>query len=1188
MNTPPILPLDVLGMPLRGRQIIEASAGTGKTWTLAALYLRLVLGHGRSSDGAPDPFAAALMPPDILVMTFTEAATAELRKRIRERLAEACGFFRQSGAEGDAFLHALRGSYPPELWNACAYRLDLAAQWMDDAAVFTIHAWSHRMLQEHAFESSSLFQQSVVEDGQTLRLAVAQDHWRQHFYDLPPEAVDALLAVAKDPAHLLERIAERWQAAERSPEADAALSSDAEPPSPRELLLQAGRWQAELPALEVAARAAWTPEWIEAISAAATSKALKGHPANHLPGRLAKMAAWQQGGQADEGVLQRFTAAALAEGWPAAPDLSPLAPLDALSQHLQQRPELEDAVLDHAAWALRRAYAQRKAQAAQFDFQDLLQRLHHAVHAPDGSLAAAIRRQFPVALVDEFQDTDPWQYGTLERIYTGGQADAAGPTLVMIGDPKQAIYSFRGADLPTYLRARSQAQAIHTMDGNHRSTPALVDALNHIFGQADRPFGDIGYPHVHARRPDAPVWNGPDSPTAVTVWHTPLDEALNAAASEQILAQCFADAMALMLAQGHAQPQDMAVLVRSGREADLIRTALGQRGVRSVYLSEKNSVFATQEAQDLWRLLRALQLPRNGGLLRAALASATWGLSLTELDHRIHNEAAWEALLESVLRWQSVWRQQGVLPALHRWLHDEGIPARLLGQDARGERRLTNLLQIGEWLQVASAELHGEAALLRHLEAQLRQPGLAGDTAQLRLESDERLVKVVTMHKSKGLQYPLVFLPFASAFRRDDGGEEGADVLAENMRLLYVALTRAERGLWLGVAPRANEFTAKAQQGKSALSTLLGRRSADDLGERLALWAQHPHITVAPLPEPAGALYTPPGQAGPSRSALQPARVLHSHWWTASFSALMRPGRDRAAGHAPTWAEERWMDAQSDAAPSTEAEAPQPTPFDAFPAGSAYGTLLHDLLEWQALRDWPIAAPAGSEEAQVHQTDWQSYLQHRTQSEGLLPADAALLPRWLRLIATRELPLPDVGTPQAPLRLADLHPHRAWAEMGFSLPSAPLAVDRLDALITRHLWPGEPRPALAPRTLGGMLTGFMDLVFEHQGRYHVLDHKSNKLARYTPQTMRQAMLEHRYDVQLTLYVLALHRLLRARLPGYRYSHHMGGAAYLFLRGIDEPGAGLVHLCPPQALIETLDAWLRGAQMPAPTGEEATA
>ena len=1189
MSAPSILPLDVLGMPLRGRQIIEASAGTGKTWTLAALYLRLVLGHGRAAEGPADPFAAALMPPDILVMTFTEAATAELRKRIRERLAEACGFFRQSGAEGDAFLHALRGSYPPELWSACAYRLDLAAQWMDDAAVFTIHAWSNRMLQEHAFESASLFQQSVVEDGQTLRLAVAQDHWRQHFYDLPPEAVDALLRVAKDPAHLLERIAERWQAADRSPEADAALSDDAEPPPPRELLLQAGRWQAELPALEAAARAAWTPEWVEAISAAAASKALKGHPANHLPGRLEKMATWQQGGKVDEGVLKRFTAAALAEGWGGAPDLAPLAPLDALSHHLQQRPELEDAVLDHAAWALRRAYAQRKAQAAQFDFQDLLQRLHHAVQAPDGSLAAAIRRQFPVALVDEFQDTDPWQYGTLERIYTGAQADAAGATLVMIGDPKQAIYSFRGADLPTYLRARSQAQAIHTLDGNHRSTPALVDALNHIFERAEQPFGDIGYPHVHARRPDAPVWNGPDGPTAVTVWHTPFDGQLNASTFEKTLAECFADAMTRMLAQGHAQPQDMAVLVRSGREADLIRTALGQRGVRNVYLSEKNSVFATQEAQDLWRLLRALLQPRNGGLLRAALASATWGLTPTELDHRLHNEAAWEALLESALRWQSVWRQQGVLPALHRWLHDEGIPARLLGQDARGERRLTNLLQIGEWLQAASAELHGEAALLRHLEAQLRQPSLAGDAAQLRLESDERLVKVVTMHKSKGLQYPLVFLPFASAFRRDDGGEEGADAMAENMRLLYVALTRAERGLWLGVAPRAQEFTAKATRGKSALSALLGRRSADDLADRLAVWAQHPHITVAPLPLPTGARYTPPGQDGPSRSALQPARVLHSHWWTASFSALVRPGRDRAATQAPTWAEERWMDAQSDAAPTTEADAPrEPTPFDAFPAGSAYGTLLHDLLEWQALRDWPIAAPAGSEEAQVHQADWQAYLQHRTQSEGLPPEDADLLPRWLRLIATRELPLPDERTPQIPLRLADLHTRRAWAEMGFSLPSATLPVERLDALITRHLWPGEPRPALAPRTLGGMLTGFMDLVFEHQGRYHVLDHKSNKLARYTPQAMRQAMLEHRYDVQLTLYVLALHRLLRARLPGYRYSHHVGGAAYLFLRGIDEPGAGLVHLCPPQELIETLDAWLRGAQAPSPAGTEATA
>ncbi len=1183
--SPPVQALNVLTLPLLGRQVIEASAGTGKTWTLAALYLRLVLGVGRSEP---------LLPPHILVMTFTEAATAELRQRIRARLAEACAWFRNQPLHApDAFLQELRAAFDPTTWPACAHRLDLAAQWMDDAAIFTIHGWSHRMLREHAFESRSLFEQHAVDDGDTLWRAVAQDYWRQTYYPLPAEAAALVEQLVADPDTLLRKTQALRAQAERSP-----LPQDDEPAAPAPLLAEAVAWQQTLEALQQPARAAWMAWAVEgrhALWQATSSKQLKGYSA-WLEGWLAKMDAWAAGEGIDAKTLVRFTVATLQDKWTCAPDLSALAALDDLHQHLQTKHDPAPALLAHAAWALRHAYAERKAQLAQFDFNDLLQRLYHAVRAPDGALALAIRRQYPVALVDEFQDTDPWQYGALDAIYPQPVAEiqpdpADGTALVMIGDPKQAIYSFRGADLATYLKARAAAQGIHTLDGNHRSTPALVGALNHVFTLADSPFGDIDYPPVQARRQDLqPLLDAQgQARPAMTVWHTPLDAPLNATQADDLLAEAFASQMVDLLRQGVAQPWEMAVLVRHGGEAARVREALAQRGVKSVYLSERNSVFATAEAHDLWRLLRAVLEPRRGDLLRAALACRVWGWPLQQVAALQADEAQWETWLERFLAWQAVWRSQGVLPMLYRWLHEAQIAARLLQQDpATGERRLTNLLQLGEWLQHAATTQHGETALLRCFEQHLRRPELGGESAQLRLESDDELVKVVTMHKSKGLQYPLVFLPFVSGFRRvtsdsnaaptdsdEIEGDDDTSPVAEDIRLLYVALTRAERGLWLGVAPRAKEFSKTHPAGQSALSHLLGRQSADDLATCLGRWAEHPHIGIEPLPPATLDCYPGNAQALQYHPACQPQRRLSSHWWTASFSALARPQTGASAQEG--WAEERWLDAQCDQTLLQEATATNPaavTAYNTFPAGSRYGTLLHDLLEWQAREGWPLAdttlPPAFTPEQHARHAAWQTWLTTRCETVAL-PAEAQTqLEPWLHRLLTQTLPVAD-----APLALADLAPAQLWPEMAFTLPAQATPAPWLDQRIQHHTWPGQPRLPLAPRTLNGMLTGFMDVVFEHQGRYYVLDYKSNKLPDYGQAALVEAMLEHRYDVQLTLYLLALHRLLRARLPGYDYDQHVGGAVYLFLRGIDAPGAGTVHVRPPRVLIETLDARLRG-------------
>jgi exodeoxyribonuclease V beta subunit len=1170
-----MIALDPLAMPLTGLQVIEASAGTGKTWTLAALYVRLVLGHGDNT---------ALYPPQILVMTFTDAATAELRGRVRERLAQAALFFK--GQEdpqdpADGFLQDLRGAYAASDWPACAQRLDMAAQWMDDAAIFTIHGWSSRMLKSHAFDSAALFQQSRVEDSDALRLAAVQDYWRHWFYGLPLSQLGALQALGAEPQALQQKLNAVWAERERAPAAPAP-----EGPDPKTLLQAWDDWQTALQPLEAAARQACTPALLTLLADAVAAKSLKGYRQD-WPLKLGELLQGEPLLQLKKAerekaltLLHRFALSELlGKGWSVASKHAAFGHIEALQQHLQAEPDVTEGLLQHAASHIAQAYTQSKNQLAQFDFSDLLQCLYFALQAPDGRLADAIRQQFPVALVDEFQDTDPWQYGALSKIY--GESDRRDTGLLMIGDPKQAIYSFRGADLATYLAARKQAQGIYTLSGNYRSTAQLVAAVNHVFDQAPQPFGDVPFDLVQARNHKVTplLVEGRQQP-AMTVWHLPLagDKPVRKEIFQRQMAELFASQMVQLLNGRAAAPGDMAVLVRSGAEARAMRLALAQRGVRSVYLSERDSVYATQEAQDLWRLLAAVANPRSTSQLRAALATRLWGLPFAALEALLQDEAQWDAVVEQFHGWQALWQRQGLLPMLHRLLHDQDIPARMLSVASQagahnhdGERRLTNLLHLGDLLQSASAGLQGEAALVRYLEQQLQNPKSSGDSAQLRLESDAHLVQVITLHKSKGLQYPLVFLPFASAFRAEtDSNKDDALRLAEDVRLLYVALTRAERALWLGLTPFRGDVDGKTPKVKSAVSQLLQRKAPGDLPACLKNWSSCSDIVVATAPHPTADVYQPETPPKHWKPALQPQRQLGSRWWSASFSALARDlGHPReATATQPTERDARLDDAMVDSAAVPSAELAQEPdalalPYNDFPAGSSYGTLLHDLLEWQFEHGWPLAGAGGPS------AEWTALLQRKAQRLKLDGAQLEQLQAWLQRIA--QAPLPCGPAAASPLVLATLQRSHAWAEMGFTLPVHALAASQLDALISQHVLPAQARKPLQPLQLEGMLIGFMDLVLEHGGRYFVLDYKSNRLADYAPAALQAAILEHRYDVQYTLYTLALHRLLKARLPGYDYERHVGGAIYLFLRGVDEPGTGSFVDRPPQALIEALDA-----------------
>ncbi|MFC3943649.1 exodeoxyribonuclease V subunit beta [Pseudomonas gingeri NCPPB 3146 = LMG 5327] len=1218
-----------LAFPLRGSQLIEASAGTGKTFTISALYLRLVLGHGGEAAG----FGRELLPPQILVVTFTDAATKELRDRIRTRLAEAARFFRDETAAPDDLIAQLRAQYSIEQWPACANRLDIAAQWMDEAAVSTIHGWCQRMLREHAFDSGSLFTQTLETDHSELLGEVLRDYWRLYCYKMQGDALNWVRANWGGPAALLPRVRALFgsdrSAGERQDDVEPAELIDACLRERRAALMQLKTpWKQ------------WAAELREICLQGVANKTVDGRKmqARYFEPWFDKLTAWADDDtqeQLDIGTgFTRLTADGLAEAWKGdAPRHPGLDAMPGLKASLDALPTPDAAVLEHAARWVGARFEDEKRRRAEMGFDDMLLRLDAALQADGGErLASLIREQFPVALIDEFQDTDPVQYRIFESIYRIEDNNPDGG-LFLIGDPKQAIYAFRGADIYTYLRARQATSGrLHTLGTNFRSSHAVVDSVNHVFACAEQreqgrgaflfrdgaqnpvPFLSVA---SQGRKEVFEIDGQP--PAALNLWQLSSEQPLSGAVyRQQLAATCASEIVALLNGgqQGRigfsrdgqlkgVLPSDIAILVRDGKEAQAVRGELAARGVRSVYLSDKDSVFAAQEAHDLLAWLKACAEPDVERPLRAALACITLNLPLAELERLNQDELAWEARVMQFRGYRTLWRTQGVLPMLRRLLHDFQLPQALIAR-SDGERVLTNLLHLSELLQQAAGELDGEQALIRHLSEHLALSGQAGEEQILRLESDEQLVKVVTIHKSKGLEYPLVFLPFICSVKPVDGSrlplhyhdsEGRAQVslkptaeliaqadderLAEDLRLLYVALTRAQHACWLGVADLKRGNNNSSVLHLSALGYLLGGGAV--LGESTALagWLAQlqqdcPTLAWGELPEPTDASFQPPRNQATLLEPLLPKRRAAEHWWIASYSALRigdQLSSDSAEAPESPQAQKLFDDERLDPDAPREVAA-SGGDIHRFPRGPNPGTFLHGLLEW-----------AGEERFTADRTLIEKAVAPRCNLRGW-KGWIETLSDWLAHLL--QVPL-RLGNDQPPVILAGLDSYQV--EMEFWFASHKVDVHQVDELVRRHTHGGVARAAAEPVLLNGMFKGFIDLTFEHQGRYYVADYKSNWLGAddtaYTEQAMAASILENRYDLQYVLYLLALHRQLKARLVDYDYDRHMGGALYLFLRGTRSPSQGAYFARPPRELIEHLDLLFQGKPVPksAPAWEQ---
>jgi exodeoxyribonuclease V beta subunit len=1191
-----LLNFDLLNSPLEGTNLIEASAGTGKTFTITCLFLRLLL-------------EKRLTVNDILVVTYTVAATEELRDRVRRKIREALEAFSR-GDSPDSFLKGLVKQIKDR--GDAISLLRTALRDFDQSSIFTIHSFCQRTLHESAFESGSLFDTELEPDLETgLMEEIVQDFWRRHFYRAPVEFVSYALSKKFRPAYFLDLLQKGTSHLDLkiSPKTKSVGTLELEP---------------FYRAFEKIKRA-W-PLMRAEVKDKLSDPALFSEYGNTLFKYLEMMDDYTDGLVSTFPLpehFEKFTTASLGKktrkgkNTPNHPFFNWCDEVQKTATLLQEDMDVHLLVLKEEIFqTLQKELPERKKRRNIQSFNDLLSRLSHSLEKAGGDeLSETIRGRYKAALVDEFQDTDPIQYAIFRNVFGQG-----GAILFLIGDPKQAIYSFRGADLFAYMKAAGQVDSRYTLTRNWRSEPGLITAVNTIFSNGMNPFlyRDIpfekGVPGENKDYDSLTIKGKTDPP--FHLWFVDADNTEDIIIKEiayELIPKAVAGEISRLILMGKKgetffgrrplREADIAVLTRTNREAQLIQDALSELKIPSVLYSTGN-LFDTHEAMEMSRVLKGIANPHQERAIRAALATDMIGVNGETIEALQRDEAGWEEWLSRFREYYELWERYGFIRMFRYFLLREAVRSHLLSLP-NGERRLTNVLHLCEVLhQAAMEEKLRIVGLLKWLARQRDPASPRLEEHQLRLESDANAVKVVTIHKSKGLEYSIVFCPFGWAKSKiapkevytyhDEADDWRVNLvldpeknsnrplaereeLAENMRLLYVSLTRAKHRCYL-VWGRFRDAET------SSLAYILhppGDRAeiekiVEETGSHFKAMTQESirqdlrnlevkskgAILLADMPRNPGKEVPSTEKEMKDLSSRTFSISMPHDWRVASFSSLTASRREGENFYPQS--EEDLPDHDRRILSEEPVLEEEPWSIFAFPRGAKAGSLLHDIFENLDFMEKDPGVEKKLIDDKLREygfaKDWQETL-------------SRMIARVLKV------PLP---SPSNRFTLSQISRQERLSELEFYFPLEGVTPKKLKTIFADH---GRPEiPGNFPRRLEelnfsparGFMKGFIDLIFQSQGRFFIVDWKSNFLGNrvedYNQDKMAREMEDNFYILQSSLYVLALHQYLKARLLNYRYQQHFGGIFYIFLRGVDPQKGnelGVYRGFPREELVEAL-------------------
>jgi len=1199
---------DPLNTPLTGTNLIEASAGTGKTYAIAGIYLRLILEEHLTTD-------------QILVVTFTQAATQELKDRIRNTLLKAKSELSKGSSKDDLINRLVRKH---ENTTLAVRLIQDALIDFDNAAIFTIHGFCHKVLNEHAFETQSLFDTELVTDQTDMAREIVDDFWRNHFYSMPREFISYAGKKISGPEYFLGLLTKN-----NAP--DMRIIPELIPTDLESL----DDFRNIFKKLKIAWRMS-KEQVISLLKNPCLSGTIYGSTkaeTRHTGFSKRDLKILSMTRTMDRFVdsksmgfpvvkdFEKFTATKLAASTrknhiPPFHDVFNICD-ELYEKGLSLEAEMERRLLYlktlFFSYAVEQLPARKEKSNIQF-FDDLLIRIKKALEDTGGNeLASAIRRQYKAALVDEFQDTDSVQYEIFRRLFDSKQS-----VLFMIGDPKQAIYGFRGADIFSYLTAAGDADSKYTLIENWRSTAGLIKAVNTIFSNVPSPFvfKQIGFEKGIPGEEIQPV-DDKFSPSLI-LWYwepdknTDTPKILNQTQAVPLIAKAVTHEISRLISPGPKgrsgdefdgiNAGDIAVLVRTNRQAQIIKNSLLEKRIPSV-LYDTGNIFHTREARDMERILLSISEPGSDRRFKTALVTDILGVSGHNIDSADSDPFWWETRVSNFREYFRLWNRYGFIRMFRNFMSKEKIRERLLAFPD-GERRLTNLLHLAEILHQESVEKQtGITGLIKWMSEQINTPVPESEIHQLRLESDEHAVKIITLHKSKGLEFPVVFCPFSwggslikdseIVFHDHDTKELTLDLgsseknihlafaqnelLAENMRLLYVAVTRAIKRCYLvwgrfstadtsamaylfhyGPTPEDN---IKVEDLVSSLKTRVSEKKDEELLEDLKRLVDKSKgsIDLVPLPPDKGVEYAPPEDEKQEISSREFSGKIDTSWKIKSYSSMVSQRvpeeavPDRDISYAPY-----------DYTTDSGLEHIERTDIFSFPKGSRAGIFFHDIFEHLDF----TASDYGYKEALV---------------SNKLTAYGFNL-KWRDAVChmiTRVLSIPlEIRTET--LTLSSVPFKNRINEMEFYYPLNPFTPQQLEKIFSDHgtiQFPGnfpDRIGKLAFPFAKGFMKGYIDMVFHEKGRYYLVDWKSNllgtRLEDYSKDALNTVMSNDFYILQYHLYTLALYQYLWVRLPGFSYEKDFGGVFYIFIRGVDPdhgPEFGIYKDYPSPDLIHEL-------------------
>ncbi len=1210
-----MIELDHLNIELSGMNLIEASAGTGKTYAIACLYLRLII-------------ELNLTPEQILVVTYTEAATKELRGRIRSRIKEALEVF-EGDETADPFLLGIRAkkfkidehdvqnySSDSNYLIRARERLDRALRSFDTASIFTIHGFCQRALQDNAFESCSLHDTKLVTDQGKLLQEIVDDFWRKCFFNDNAPLLSHTFLRKYSPDYFFKFL----HGMLGNPDLKIIPKFSHEEINEIKNKCMTGfmKLQDEWDKTGAIIREILT-------SHKGLSRSKDNYREDVVQGLIKNMLDFLSGDNPfeifesfEKFCTDRIEKQRLKKNPPPQHVF-----FDQCENHLKTVDELFLALLWELVVFCRKELPGRKIKKNIRFFDDLLNDLHKALYREKNeTFAVILREKFRAALIDEFQDTDPVQYDIFRKIYAG-----SGCPLFLIGDQKQAIYSFRGADIFAYWKARKdiKEEKCFTLTLNWRSAPGLLTALNTIFARAVKPFvyDMISYHPVRAGKSDsemAEFAEGKGCP--FQIWfklHEGDGEALNAGMANDAFSSAVSYEIARLLNHGQkgratpdrkaVVPGDIAVIVRTHRQAGYIQDALRRLSIPCVMQSDV-SIFSTPEARQVSILMSSIADSGNEGRVKAALVTDILGRSGTDIACLLDDENAWEECLSSFRNYHQLWLDRGFMAMSRLLLSKEGVRGRLL-RHSDGERRLTNLLHCFEIIHKKEKEQGiGIEGLTTWFSEKISREDNE-EEYQIRLETDEKAVRILTVHASKGLEYPIVFCPFMWGGLRDsdkvvtfhDGFDMVKDfgsldyerhkvsaqkeALGENLRLLYVALTRAKYRcylFWGKIADRrkkirpetsalsylfyTGEETRKTDDLISKLSEEISGLSETKMLEKLRVLEAESEgsISVVRAPEAGSGIHfrLPDEEVGPPSCRKFSGRIK-SDWRVASFTSFS--AYEFRSKETPDCDETILM---KDVPLSVLPEVSSGKTIFSFPKGAQSGIFFHEIFESLDFTD--------SSDDSISLVVEKLLAKYRYEKDWLL---------HVCLMVKNVISLPIL---ESEFTLSSLRPGSWISEFEFFFPLKFITSDILNSYFRK--WKAIYRSAdltgasssLGFRSAEGMVRGFIDMVFEHEGRFYLIDWKSNHLGYriedYGHESIKRVIEENLYTLQYMIYAVALNRYLSLRIKDYDYTRHFGGVLYVFLRGAGNAAGrefGIFRDIPPADMIRELTGVLIRAE-----------